>query len=418
MRILYISQYYVQPTQAGSLRHYGHTRRWAQKGHDVTVITAWAFREPVSTDVEIDLGEAGTAGRCRVRRLRVPPQGDRFARRLLNYGAFMVRSFHVGLRLRGPFDVLVASSPSLFVAVAGTLLGGLRGIPVVLEVRDLWPESAVATGFLRNPFLIFLARRLERWLYRRARSIVALTEGIRTGIRSAGVPRERIYLVPNAVDDDFLPFGEALDCGALVGRHGEEAIAMYAGAHGINNALDFVIDAAAEPECSTIRFLLIGEGTQTARLKQRVKSLGLSNVEFLGEQPRGGVPRLLHCADVLLWPVFWSSENPALRALKEGAVPNKLYDYLAAGKPIVTSVPRSGEAVGLLDAYGSVVYTDPSGKGIARGLQESLSSSRDAELGLREDFIAAHGRSRRAAEMLELLEAVVGETQRRGVRRE
>ena len=410
MRILYITQYYREPAQAGGLRHYGHTRRWAQAGHDVTVITASESRMPASAAVEIDLGEGHAAGRCLVRRLRVPPHGDRFVRRLVNYIAFMVGSFRAGLRLRGPFDVLVASSPSLFVAVAGTLLGRLRGIPVVLEVRDLWPESAVATGFLRNPLLIFLARRLERWLYRRARRVVALTEGIRSGIRSAGVPSERIHVVPNAVDDDLLAFEETLDCRALVGHRTGEAIAMYAGAHGINNALDFVIDAAAEPECAAIRFLLIGQGTQTARLKQRVKSLGLSNVEFLGYQPRERVPRLLHCADVLLWPVLWSSEKPALRVLKEGAVPNKLYDYLAAGKPIVTSVPRSGEAVGLLDAYGCAVYTDPSGKEIARGVQESLSSSRDAELGLREDFIAAHGRSKRAAEMLELLEAGVGDT--------
>lgn len=412
MKILYITQYYVEPTQAGSLRHYGHTRRWAQEGHDVTVITATASREPVSPALEIDLGAGHTTGRCLVRRLRVPLHGDRFLRRMVSYIAFMAKSFGVGLRLRGPFDVLVASSPSLFVAVAGTVLGGLRGIPVVLEIRDLWPQSAVATGFLRNRLLILFARRLERWLYRRARSIVALTEGIRAGVRSGGVPSERIHLVPNAVDDDLLLSEDGLDCQALLGGATGEAIAMYAGAHGSNNALDFVIDAAAEPDCAAIRFLLIGEGTQTARLRQRVESLGLSNVEFLGVQPRGRIPLLLHCATVLMWPVFWSSENTALRVLKEGAVPNKLYDYLAAGRPIVTSVPRSGEAVELLSAYGCVVYTDPSGKAIARGLRECLSSSRDAELRLREEFVATHSRSRRAVEMLEVLEAVAADTRR------
>ena len=179
----------------------------------------------------------------------------------------------------------------------------------------------------------------------------------------------------------------------------------------MNNALDSIVDAAAAG-VEDVRFVLVGEGDQTERLRRKVRELGLGNVEFFGKQRRDRVPGLLWCADVLLWPVLWDEESEKTRRFKEGVLPNKLYDYLAAGKPIATSVPRTSEAAKLLDAYGAVAYGPPSGSGMASAVREALTIGPPSAERV-EAFVRDHGRKRRAREMLSILEEIVGQGGRR-----
>jgi len=343
----------------------------------------------------------------RVRKVYSTPFYQGFRCRLFNYLSFMWRAIRSGLRENKSFDIIFASSPSLFVGLAGAALSRLKKSPFVLEVRDLWPQSAVATGFLKNPILIWLSRRLERCLYQRASAIVCLTGGIAKAVEQSITAPAKVHVVPNGVDAElFLADGREEALG-IIGRDEGEVIAMYAGAHGINNALDTVIEAAFILRAEKVRFVLIGEGDQTARLLARAEALGLRRVAFLGEQPRQRVPSLLQIADVLLWPVLWDEKTEALKKLKEGVVPNKLYDYLAAGKPIVTSVPNSGEAAKLIERYGTAEFAYPSGEGIAAALMRLLESGRvGGDCRAHRAFIEAHSRKQRAAVLLQVFEEV------------
>jgi len=404
MRILYLAQYYARPCEARGLRHYAHTKLWAEAGHEIVVIAARGERRgALARDETIRLSE-GATGSCRVRRVLVRSRSRGFRGRIGEYVSYMGRAVLWGLLRGGRFDLVVASSPPLFVGLAGACLGRLRGRPYVLEVRDLWPRSAVVTGFLRNRSLISLARWLERRLYRRAAHLVCLTDGVAEGVREAGIATGEISIVLNAVDEE-LGVDVAVDCAELRKDETDGPVALYVGAHGMNNALDAIVEAAGAPGLEDVHFVLAGEGDQTERLRRKVSDRGLANVEFLGKQRRDRVPGLLRCADVLLWPVLWDEKSEETRRFKEGVVPNKLYDYLAAGRPIATSVPRTSEAARLLDAYGAVAYGSPSGQGMAAAVREALEVG-PASLERVEAFVREHGRKRRGLEMLATLEEV------------
>jgi len=411
MKILYLAQYYARPCDARGLRHYAHTKLWAEAGHEIVVIGARAQRrDSLPRDETVRLSEAAT-GSCYVRRVLVRPRSRAARGRIAEYVSYMGRAVAWAFLRGGRFDVVVASSPPLFAGAAGACLGRLLGIPYVLEVRDLWPRSAVVTGFLKSRLVISLARWLERRLYRRAAHVVCLTDGVAEGVREAGIAKGEISIVPNAVDEG-LGADVAADCAELRKGETDRPVALYVGAHGMNNALDSIVEAAGAPGLEDVCFVLVGEGDQTERLRRKVSALGLANVEFVGRQRRDRVPGLLRRADVLLWPVLWNEESEETRLFKEGVLPNKLYDYLAAGRPIATSVPRTSEAAKLLDAYGAVAYGSPSGRGMASAVREALTIG-PADADRVEAFVREHGRRSRASEMLAILEEVVKSEGRR-----
>jgi glycosyltransferase involved in cell wall biosynthesis len=382
MRILYLTQYYVTPDQPGSLRHYAHTRFLQREGHDVVVITTYVLGKQmeISAEYRNQREVVEHVESVKVRKVYSRPMSQGFRGRLANYLSFMVCAVRAGRREAGPFDIVYASSPSLFVGVAGWWLSWRKRARFVLEVRDLWPESAVALGFLRNRMIIGLARKLERWLYARALRVVCVAESIAEAVRRTSGEADKVRIVRNGVDRELFESVAAQDCSGL--RSGDEASttwAMYAGAHGVNNGLDMLIDAARLLQGEQhVRIVLVGNGNQTPSLKRRAEELGLRNVFFLGLRPRKEIPSLLHCADILLWPVISNIQPQAPTEFKRGVLPNKLFDYLAARKPIVTALPRGGEAEALLGRYGVSAFVAPSGEGIAKGIRGFLARDRVA----------------------------------------
>ncbi len=412
MRILYITQYFVTPDQPGSLRHYAHAKEWARRGHDVVMVCTYVLHKK-SEIPAVYQGKRHITERvegCTVHKLYSRPSFSGFRGRMANYLSFMWRAILAGVRERGAFDVVIASSPSLFVGIAGAVVARWKSTPFVLEVRDLWPQSAIVTGHLSHPAIIWLARFLERRLYARASAVIAVTAGIAKTIRAC-IPRTTpVELVPNGVDEELFHHISAPHDSELQNLLAsiDVPIAVYAGSHGVNNALDRVIQAAELLRDERVRFLLIGQDDQTEMLRQAVRAAGLDSVLFTGAIPRLDIPWVLSRASVALWPVNWTKADSDLRALKQGVLPNKLFDYVASGKPIVTSVPVPSEAATRLREWKAiVVYVSPSAEAIAQGVRDALRLAPMQEVD-RKSFIESNSRRCHAERLERVLLRVAG----------
>ncbi len=276
-----------------------------------------------------------------------------FRQRMAFYLSYMVGAGLAGsLLAHGPYDLVYASSPPLFVGGAALWLSYLRRIPLVFEVRDLWPESAAALGEMSRGRAFNWATRLEEACYRRAKAIVAVTEGTRQRLIGRGIPAEKLWLVPNGANVEAFQFDPA-------GRRrirdelglGEQFVALYAGIHGVAQGLETVLDAAhalqGDPDIS---FLLVGEGPRKAALRELAQGYGLQNLRFLPEVPNEQMPAYLSAADAALVP---------LRKVElfEGVLPSKLFDAWASARPVVLSV--AGEARRLLEEVEGGLYCPP-----------------------------------------------------------
>jgi glycosyltransferase involved in cell wall biosynthesis len=307
-------------------------------------------------------------GTARYRTVWTPPYGGNDAVRIFNWAVFAVGALLVGLRLPRP-DVVLASSPHLFTGVTGWLLAKRRRVPFVLEIRDLWPQILVDTGRIREGSSMHRAvRALELFLYRRADAIVVLAKGVAAALVDDGVPAERIHFVPNAADpEDFEP---SLSRPELRKRYGFDGFTIiYAGAHGPANGLDFVLDAAAElqDELPHVRFVLVGDGLAKSALMERAATDGLDNVTFLGAVPKNEIPDLLAACDAGLHVLA------DLPLFLYGVSPNKLFDYLAAGLPVLTNT--AGEVGELVKDRQAGVVVGPAE--LASGVRQLVAAGSD-----------------------------------------
>jgi glycosyltransferase involved in cell wall biosynthesis len=348
-RILYISQYVVTPDQPGGVRHWRHVRALADAGHDVTVITSKVLHTTREAPEEF-------AGRRTVRRtedgievLRVYSStgyGNDARSRAANHVSFSSYAFPAAMRTAHP-DVVLASSPPLTVGVLGGVVSRLRRTRFILEVRDLWPESALATGLLTDPKAFAVMDRMANYCYARADRVIALTEGIRDGVVDAGVPARAVTLITNGIDPPDGPIDpDVVDL--PIGP--ETFVAMFIGQHGTYSSLFTVLEAAARLTSDPrIHIALIGDGDRKADLIARAAELGLSNVTFAGPIPKRDVPSWLDRADACL---LTYQDAP----LFGGALPNKLFDYMGAGRPIIAAIPE-GEAARAVRTAGCGIVT-------------------------------------------------------------
>jgi glycosyltransferase involved in cell wall biosynthesis len=242
-------------------------------------------------------------------------------------------------------EVIFATSGPLTIAIPGLYASWARKIPLVFEVRDLWPEGAIQLGVLTNPIGKWLARQLERFTYRRARHIVALSPGMRDGIMTTGVGGNKITVIPNAADLDlFHPGVDGGDMRARTGLEGRFCIA-YFGTMGLANGLGFVLDV------SDIVFMLHGDGMERSLLEARARQKGLDNVIFSGPTPKHLMAELVAAVNVCM-TIF--KNVPVLRTCS----PNKLFDALAAGKPVLTNMPGWLGAIAEQERTGVLVKPD------------------------------------------------------------
>jgi glycosyltransferase involved in cell wall biosynthesis len=359
VRVLIVTHYFPPETGAPQARLSGLAATWAADGDEVTVLTGMpnhptgvlprSYRRAVRRREHRD-------GYRVIRTWLYATPNEGMARKTLGHLSFMASSVLLGWRASGPADVVVVSSPTFFSILSGWLLARLKRAKYVIEIRDLWPAIFVELGVLTNRRIIGVLERLELAAYAAADQVVVVSEGFRADLIRRGVPPEKVHTIRNGVDlERFTSLPESSrDRDGLRARLGagpDDCLALYAGTHGISQALSAVADAAALLDRQAIpgegiRIAFVGDGADKKRLQRRVNELGLRNVVLLPGVPSAEMPALLAAADICLVPL----RNVPLFAT---FIPSKMFEYLAAGKAVVGSV--SGEAAQILAEAGAVV---------------------------------------------------------------
>jgi glycosyltransferase involved in cell wall biosynthesis len=404
VRIAYVCHYFVPEPAAPAARVHEFARAWVRAGHAVSVITTFPNHP---------LGHIPPAYRGRgwatewldgIRVLRcwlyaVPNTG--VGRRGLDHLSFMLSSLVFGLPRLEQVDVVVASSPTLFSAVAAWLIARVRRVPFVLEVRDLWPAAIVGLGLMRPGPAVQVLDALARFLYRQAALVVVVTEAFADRLAAQGVPRCKLAVIPNGADTRL--FSPTTDGAAT--RHAlgldDRFVVAYIGSHGLSHGLGAILDAAAtQPD---VTYLLVGDGADRARLVAERDRRGLANVVMRSSVDKSAVPGLYAAADVCLVPL---RDVPVFDAF----VPSKLFELLAAGRPVIGAV--RGEARDILARSGGALLVEPErGDQLAQAVaQLHADPVLRAELGRKGRAFAEqhYDRDVLAARYLELLRVVVG----------
>lgn len=337
LRILYLHQHFSTPAGATGTRSFAMARALAARGHAVTIACGrYAGAETGLSGPSRHGRREGRVGTVRVVEYAIPcgnalglaARGGAFAR-------FAARA--AGLALGAPWDVLVASSTPLTVALPALAARRLRGLPFVFEIRDPWPELLRAMRIGPPPLWAALDRLADA-ACRAAASVVALSDGMAETALAHGAAPGRLHVVPNGADLDL--FGPQVAPWRPPEAAPQEALAVYAGAHGPANGLDQLLEAAAAARDAPLRLLLVGDGAEKPRLVARAAALGLANLTFLDPLPKPRLAALLAAGQI---GVHCLAPVPAFA---EWTAPNKLMDYLAAGLPVVAN--QGGSAGRLL----------------------------------------------------------------------
>jgi len=364
MRILYVAQFFNRPDEAGAGRHYAFATEWARRGHEVTVITGQqnyrtgrASRESLRPYVEeVD-------GVRVVRTYTYTAYRGSFRKRYLNFASFAATATLAALGRSRP-DVVFASSPPLTVALAGEAISRLRRAPLVTDIRDLWPESAIALGVVGEGRFTRMAGALARRVYDRSARVVGVTGGIVDGLHALGVPPEKVVKVTNGVDVGL--YEEAPPADPLRAELGldDTFCCVYVGGMGILHDVGTIVSAAAALRDEPVRFLLVGQGDDRPRLEARVRDEGIPNVVFHDPIPKARVPGVIASADCAVYSL---RDDPFFR----GTFPNKNFDYLGASVPVVLAV--EGESQALVETAGAGLVTPPGdGAGLADGIRRMM----------------------------------------------
>ena len=360
MKILLIHQYFLEKDDGGGSRFNEMTRTWAEAGHEVTVLAGMVH---YTTGKKRDryrgkftyrdaYGPGVTVWRSHVSEA----YNVNFLGRLWAYFSFVFSSIWAGLfKVRGKHDVILVTSPPLFVGITAWVLSLLKRTPFVFEVRDLWPESAIDTGVLQNGFIIRLAYWFEGFIYRRAKLINVLTPAFRDKlIREKGVPPEKVLFIPNAADfslSDSLLNGR-FDREEFRRRHGltGKTVITYVGAHGVANHLIQVLDTAELLRDTNVLFQLIGAGMRKPHLVEEARRRGLDNVKFVDPVPKSEVFEYILASD------FGTSVLKRVDTFKT-IYSNKTFDYMSCQLPILMVI--DGVSRELVETAGCGVYVEP-----------------------------------------------------------
>jgi glycosyltransferase involved in cell wall biosynthesis len=331
MHILLIHQAFAALQEPGGTRHYELARYLVEKGHQVTVIaspisyltgekTHPSPAHPVQQEPE---------GLTILRAYAYDALHRSFIHRVVNFISFMISALLIGLRVQ-QVDLVWGTSPPIFQAVSAWIIARIKRIPLIFEVRDLWPAFAVAVGVLRNPLLICLSTWLEKFLYRHADRVMVNSPGFVDHVISKGAVR--VSLVPNGADPRM--FDPEANGAAFRQAHrlSGKFVILYAGAHGMSNDLGVVLEAAHLLKDRTdIAFVLLGDGKDKTHLMKEASEMQLDNLSFLPPIPKMEIPQALAGADAciaILKPI----------PLYKTVYPNKVFDYMAAGRPVILAI--------------------------------------------------------------------------------
>ncbi len=371
MHILVFHQFYLFPGAPGCSRFNEFARLWTELGHRVTVVAGTVNYATGEAPLEYRgrLLTRERDGAVEVIRAWVPPSfSNGYVGRAVGFGGFAAAAGAAIAIVDRP-DVVVATSPPLPIALPGIAAAKRFGVPLVLEVRDLWPESAVTTGVLSagSPFTAALYR-LEREAYRIADRINVLTPAFRDDILNRGLAGpDKIWFVPNGADTDAFTPGEPDRQLRVSLGWGDRFVAMYAGAHGRANALRQLIETADVLRSrADILIACVGDGPERGALAEEAKSRGLENIRFHGPFAKARMPDLVRACDLGLAVL---QNNPTFRTV----YPNKVFDYMACGKPTVLAIDGVARAL-VCDEAGAGLFAEPEN---ARQIADAIAALAD-----------------------------------------
>lgn len=337
MHILYFHQYFTTPSGTGGTRSYEMAKYLVSKGHKVTMVYAKDARAKSSLSGPYKSGKlSGNFEGINLIEFDLSYSNRmNLLQRAWIFLKFAIKSTRLVFTLE--FDLLFATTTPLTAGIPGIVMKIFRPSKIfVFEVRDLWPELPKAMGVVKNPIVLKLMDWLEYYSYNYANACVALSPGIKEGIERRLKKTKPVALIPNGCDlDIFYPGVEKKSI--IPGVNENQFVAMFTGAHGLANGLDAVLDAAAKlielGEGESIRLVFIGDGSQKDRLLERKSKEQLSNCIFLEPVPKTKLISFLHAADLGLMIL----DN--VPAFYYGTSPNKFFDYIATGLPVLTNYP-------------------------------------------------------------------------------
>jgi glycosyltransferase involved in cell wall biosynthesis len=352
MKILLINQSFVSPDEPGHTRHFEMAKFLRSQGHELVI---------VASDMNYQTGQRTVSTRGLyveqsidgIRVLRAysyPSLHVSFFWRVVSFISFMFSSVWTALRVKDA-DLIMGTTPPIFQAVSAWIVALIRRRPFLLEVRDLWPEFGVSMGVLKNPIVIALARWLENFLYARATHILVNSPAYKTYMIEKGVPEKKVTFIPYGTDIDM--FNPNVDGSSIRQRLGleDKFVVLYAGAMGQANDIYTVLRAADrlrnEPK---IRFVFFGDGKERARIEEEARRKNLKNVIFAGVSPKKDMPLVVASADVCLAIL---QDIPMFRT----TYPNKVFDYMAAGRPTILVI--DGVIREVIEASGGGVFVAP-----------------------------------------------------------
>lgn len=325
LRITYLHQYFNNPSMPGGTRSYEFARRLVARGHEVTMITSDRHESRRSTAEERIDG---------IRVMWIPVKYSNamsYRRRMVAFSQFALKSARIACACE--CDVIFATSTPLTIVFPAMLAAWWRRVPWVLEVRDLWPEIPIAVGAIRNPLARYATTKVAHHAYRSARSIVALSPGIRSGVMRYGIEGHKIAFIPNVCNIGHFQSPES-HSGQWIRDHPDLAgrtIALYPGQIGTINGLEYVLDMAraTRERMPSLAFVLLGGGSEYGRIESQARDMGLLgvNVFMYPYMSKAEVPLAFAAAAVILGifrPVQGMESNSS----------NKFFDALAAGRPV------------------------------------------------------------------------------------
>jgi len=358
MNILLIHQYFLEDNDAGGSRWNEMTKTWADKGHTVTVLAGMMHANGKEKNQEykglhFKLKQQGeiTVWRCHVSEA----YNKSFIGRLWGYFSFMFSSIWAGLfKVKGKFDVIIVTSPPLFVGFSAYIISKFKGLPFVFEVRDLWPESAIDTGVLTNKFIIKLAYWFEALMYRKAKLVNVLTPAFYNTLRDKkNVAESKLVMIPNA--SDFSLSENLLQTFDVAQFRKEQQldgrfVITYVGAHGVANHLEQILSAGKALEDTNVLFLLIGQGMEKERIKTMAAEMQVNNVKFLEPVPKQEVFKYILASEM------GASVLKRVDTFKT-VYSNKTFDYMSCRKPILMAI--DGVSRELVEDAGAGCYVEP-----------------------------------------------------------
>lgn len=336
----------------------------------------------------------------------IPEKGSRVGARLLDYLRFHTISTLAGLTIAGEFDVMLVPSPPLTIGLSAWILQLMKRRPFIYNVQEIYPDVAVSLGVLKNPTVIRMLEKLEQFIYRRARAVTVISERFRQRLLAKHVCEEKLRVIPNFVDTDFMQPGNRHNSFSEAYGLNDKFVVLYAGNIGLTQGFETILEAAQQlHNLVDLRFVIVGDGTRRGWLEERLSAIQLDNLLLLPYQPRSTVPQIYATADLCLVPLK--------KGTAQETFPSKIYTIMAAGRPVLATADPDSELTWVVETAQCGWTAPPDDAGaMAKAVREAYESREKArQMGMRgrSYVVAHHSREAVASQYDRLIREIVGD---------